>query len=97
MENIVKLNITEIDEFNNHPFQVNNDESLKQLMKSIKLNGLLNPLIVRPKENGRYELISGHRRKFAMELLGIKEVSVIIKNLSDDEATIYMVDSNMYR
>lgn len=97
MENVVTIPITQIDSFTNHPFQVNKDDSLKQLMESIKQNGLLNPLIVRKKENERYELISGHRRKLALELLGIKEVNVIIKDLNDDEATIYMVDSNIYR
>ena len=97
MSEIKNIKLEEIDNFKNHPFQVNNDESLKELSNSIKENGLLNPLTVRQKENGRYELVSGHRRKFAMELLGIKEAKAYIKELSDDEAIIEMVDSNMYR
>ena len=66
MSEIKNIKLEEIDNFKNHPFKVNNDESLKELSDSIKENGLLNPLTVRLKENGRYELISGHRRKFAM-------------------------------
>ena len=97
MSEIKNIKLEEIDNFKNHPFKVNNDESLKELSDSIKENGLLNPLTVRLKENGRYELISGHRRKFAMELLGIKEANAYVKELSDDEATVEMVDSNMYR
>ena len=97
MSDIKKIKLENIDSFENHPFKVNNDESLKELSNSIKENGLLNPLTVRLKEDGRYELISGHRRKLAMELLGMKEASAYVKELSDDEATIEMVDSNMYR
>lgn len=91
------VDITLIDNFKNHPFHVNNDDSLQELAKSIKDNGLLNPLVVRPKENGRYELISGHRRKLAMDLLGFKKVNALVKELSDEKAIIEMVDSNMYR
>lgn len=80
-----------------NPFLVNEDESLEQLVISIKENGLLNPLIVRKKENGNYEMISGHRRKGALELIGETEVDVYIKNYTDDEAIICMVDSNIYR
>lgn len=97
MEKLEIIQLSLIDDFNNHPFKVNNDDSLKELSNSIKENGLLNPLILRQKSNGRYELISGHRRKFAMELIGIKEAKAIIKELTDDEAIIEMVDSNMYR
>lgn len=97
MSSIVKIRISEIDSFKNHPFLVNDDNSLKELAESIKTNGLLNPLVVRKKENGRYEMISGHRRKMALELLSIVEADAIIKELNDDEATVYMVDSNMYR
>ena len=97
MSDIKMIKLENIDSFENHPFKVNNDESLKELSKSIKENGLLNPLTVRLKEDGRYELISGHRRKLAMELLGMKDASAYVKELSDDEATIEMVDSNMYR
>ena len=96
-DNLVKINLNEIDSFEGHPFSVNKDDSLKELVHSIKENGLLNPMIVRKKDNGRYEMISGHRRKTALEILGISESEVIVKELNDDEATIFMVDSNMYR
>lgn len=92
-----KILLSKIDSFKDHPFHVNNDESLKELANSIKENGLYTPLIVRLKEDGRYELISGHRRKAAMELLGITETEAYVKELADEEATIEMVDSNMYR
>lgn len=96
-DNLVKINLNEIDSFEGHPFSVNKDDLLKELVHSIKLNGLLNPMIVRKKDNGRYEMISGHRRKTALEILGVNESEVIVKELNDDEATIFMVDSNMYR
>ena len=92
-----KILLSKIDSFKDHPFHVNNDESLKELANSIKENGLYMPLTVRLKEDGRYELISGHRRKAAMELLGITETEAYVKELADEEATIEMVDSNMYR
>lgn len=92
-----KILLSKIDSFKDHPFHVNNDESLKELANSIKENGLYTPLTVRLKEDGRYELISGHRRKATMELLGITETEAYVKELADEEATIEMVDSNMYR
>ena len=92
-----KILLSKIDSFKDHPFHVNNDESLKELANSIKENGLYTPLTVRLKEDGRYELISGHRRKAAMELLGITETESYVEELADEEATIEMVDSNMYR
>ena len=97
MSGLQKIELSLIDSFDNHPFRVNNDESLLELRESIKKNGLLNPLVVRKKENDRYELISGHRRKLAMELEGMKEADVFVKELSNEEAIIEMVDSNMYR
>lgn len=96
MESIVKIKISQIDDFENHPFLVNDDDSLKKLAQSIKENGLLNPIIVRTKKNNRYELISGHRRKLAVQLNGIDVIDAYIKELNNDEATIYMVDSNIY-
>ena len=95
--NLERIKLSDIDNFKNHPYKVENDESLEELKESIKTSGLLNPIIVRPKENGRYEMISGHRRKLALELLGEKEVDATIKELSDEEATILMVDSNISR
>ena len=94
---IEKISLDLIDDFNNHPFKVVEDESLKELADSINENGLLEPLVVRRKENGRYEMLSGHRRKKALELIGGTEAICNIKNLSDEEATILMVDSNIYR
>lgn len=96
-DKLIIVNLSKIDNFKEHPFLVNNDSSLMKLVKSIKENGLLNPMVVREQENGRYELISGHRRKKALEILGIQEIDAIIKDLNDDETTIFMVDSNMYR
>lgn len=97
MKKIVKIDLNMIDSFENHPFRVENDESLNELKSSIRENGLLNPLVVRKKDNGRFEMISGHRRKLALELNGIREADCYIEELNDDEATIYMVDSNIYR
>ena len=97
MKEIVKIKLSDIDSFENHPFKVNKDDSLNELITSIRENGLLNPLVVRRKENGRFEMISGHRRKLALELNGVEEADCYIENLNDDEAIIYMVDSNIYR
>ena len=97
MKEIVKIKLNNIDSFENHPFKVNKDDSLNELIASIRENGLLNPLVIRRKENGRFEMISGHRRKLALELIGVKEADCYIENLNDDEAIIYMVDSNIYR
>ena len=85
---IEKISLDLIYDFNNHPFKVNDDESLKELADSINENGLLEPLVVRRKENGRYEMLSGHRRKKALELIGATEAICNIKDLSDEEATI---------
>jgi len=86
-----------IDDFPNHPFLVKDDESMVQLVKSIEMNGVLNPVIARKKEGERYELISGHRRKHACEVLGIESIPIIVRDLSRDEAVIEMVDSNLQR
>lgn len=97
MNNIIKLKIREIDSFKDHPFKVVNDDSLMQLAQSIKDNGLLVPIVVRKKEDNRFEIISGHRRKAAVELNGEEYIDAIIKDLTYDEAVIEMVDSNIYR
>ena len=96
MSEIKKIKIEDIVAFKNHPFKVEDNESFKELEQSIKENGLLNPIIVRPKDN-KYEIISGHRRLKAMELNGNDEIETYIKELSDDEAVIQMVDSNLQR
>lgn len=97
MKEIVKIKLSDIDSFENHPFKVNKDDSLNELITSIRENGLLNPLIVRRKANNRFEMLSGHRRKLALELNGVEEANCYIEDLNDDEAIIYMVDSNIYR
>ena len=86
-----------IDGFPNHPFQVKKDKEMEKLMESIKTYGVLTPIIVRKKENERYEIISGHRRKRACELLGIELIQVILKDMTQEEAIIAMVDSNLQR
>ena len=96
-EEIRTIPINQIEEFKNHPFKVKNDEEMKNLVESIKEYGVLNPILVRPKENGKYEIISGHRRKRATEIARKTEIPAIIRNLSNDEATIIMVDSNLQR
>ena len=95
--NIEKISLQDIDDFPNHPYKIKEDEELFLLMESIRLNGLITPLTVRKKENGRYEMISGHRRKRALELLLIHKADAYVYDLDDDEATIMMVDSNIFR
>ena len=96
MSEIKKIKMKDIVTFKNHPFKVEDNESLNELVQSIKENGLLNPIIIRPKEN-KYEVISGHRRLKAMDLNGYDEIDAYIKELNDDEAIIQMVDSNLQR
>lgn len=96
-EKIEEIDLSLIDDFKEHPFKVIENEELINLENSIKQNGVLSPVIVRKKDNGRYEMISGHRRKFACNRIGYDKIPCIIKDLSDDEATIYMVDSNLQR
>lgn len=96
-EKIENIDISLIDNFDKHPFKVIENDELEKLKDSIRENGILSAIIVRKKDNGRYELISGHRRKYACQLLGMNKIPCVIKNLSDDEATIYMVDSNLQR
>lgn len=97
MNEIIKIKISEIDDFKGHPYKVEKGSELDDLVESIKLNGLLVPIVVRKTEDNRFELLSGHRRKTAYEILGLGEIDAIIKELNNDEATIFMVDSNMYR
>ncbi len=97
LEKIENISIKDIDNFPNHPFKVIENEELLQMVESIKDKGVIVPVLVRPKENGRYEMVSGHRRKRASELAGINTLPCIIRNLSDDEAIIAMVDSNLQR
>lgn len=94
---IVELPITSLISFNNHPFKVLDDDKMVDMVESIKENGVLSPGIVRASSEGKYELISGHRRKRACEIAGIEKMPVVIKELSDDEAILLMVDSNIQR
>ncbi len=96
-EKVEEIDISLLDTFKDHPFKVLDNEDFKKLTESVKDNGILEPIIVRKKENDRYEIISGHRRKKACELNGLKKIPCLIRDMSDDEATIFMVDSNMHR
>ncbi len=97
LEKVVDIKISDIDDFPNHPFKVIENEEMYNMRDSIKENGVLVPALVRPKENGRYEMVSGHRRKFASQLANNETIPCIVRNLSDDEAIIIMVDSNLQR
>ena len=96
-DKVVNLPIAEISGFPNHPFQVNVDEEMLELAESIRQYGVLSPAIVRPKSDGGYEMIAGHRRMKGSQLTEKEHIPCIIRNLSDDEATILMVDSNLQR
>ena len=97
LEKIVMLNPANISDFPNHPFKVKQDEAMAEMVDSVKLYGVLAPALVRPKADGGYEMVAGHRRKCAATLAGITEMPCIVRNLTDDEATIIMVDSNLQR
>ncbi len=94
---VEEIPLTELTPFKDHPFKVKNDEEMAELMKSIADSGVLAPALARPKDGGGYELISGHRRLAACKALGMETMPVIIRNLTDEEAIITMVDSNLQR
>lgn len=94
---VVNIPLTAIDDFPNHPFRVIDDQDMQDLTESIKANGVLTPVILRQKEGGRYELISGHRRRRASCLAGLKEIPANVVEMTDDEATVAMVDANLQR
>lgn len=94
---IEKIETKKLNEFKGHPFKVKEDAEMEQLVESIKENGVLNPIIVRELEDGSFEMISGHRRKRAAEIASMEEIPCIVRNLTDEEATILMVDSNLQR
>ena len=96
-ESIQDIPIGEITDFPNHPFQVKMDESMMDMAESVKQYGVLVPALVREKAGGGYEMIAGHRRKMASELAGKKEMPCIIRNVTEDEAVLIMVDSNLQR
>ena len=98
LEKVMKIPIDAIHAFKNHPFHVRQDEEMQKLIDSVHENGILIPVLVRPDRDGNgYEMISGHRRKFALEFNGAKEIDAIVRDLDDDQATIIMVDSNIQR
>jgi ParB family chromosome partitioning protein len=96
-EQIQKVSLSELKPFEEQPFKVLMDESMDELVESIKDSGVLSPIIVRPHKDGGYEILSGHRRAKACELAGKENVPVIVRNLDDDMATIFLVDSNLQR
>lgn len=94
---IIEMKISELHPFQNHPFKVLDDELMQQTIDSIAQVGVLSPAVVRPDPGGGYEIISGHRRLHACKAIGLETIPVIVKNLTDDEAVIFMVDSNLQR
>ena len=96
-ENVQNISITEIQPFNNHPFTVTDNEDMVKIVESIGKVGTITPVIARPLSDGGYELISGHRRLEACRKLGLKTIPVIVRNMTDDEAVIAMVDANLQR
>ena len=97
MKNMQKLDVTKLKEFENHPYKVKHDYEMEILIDSIKEHGILSPIIVRPLENGEYEIISGHRRLFASKRAGLTEVPALVVEMNRDNAAIALVDSNLHR
>ena len=97
LEKVVNLSPAEISDFPNHPFKVRMDAAMQEMAESVKQYGVLVPALVRPKPEGGYEMVAGHRRKKAADLAGLAEIPCIVRQLTDDEATIIMVDSNLQR
>ena len=97
VEKIQQISISELHHFKDHPFKVLDDETMQRTVESVAQFGVLAPLIARPREDGGYEIISGHRRQHAAELAGLKTLPVIVRNMDDDQAVIQMVDSNLQR
>lgn len=96
-EKVQEIALEELFPFKGHPFKVLDDEAMDEMVESIKVHGVLVPGIARPRKEGGYELLAGHRRRHALELAGVTTMPVIIRELDDDEATLYMVDSNIQR
>lgn len=97
VEKIQQISISELHHFKDYPFKVLDDEAMQRTVESVAQFGVLAPLIARPREEGGYEIISGHRRQHAAELAGLKTLPVIVRNMDDDQAVIQMVDSNLQR
>lgn len=96
-EEVIEVALSDLHEFAGHPFRVVDDEKMEETVESIRKYGVIVPGIVRPRIKGGYEIVSGHRRKHASELAGLDKMPVFVRNLTDDEATIVMVDSNLQR
>lgn len=96
-KSVHQLALCELHPFPDHPFSVRDDRAMEDTVESIKTNGILSPILVRPREEGGYEIVSGHRRKRACELAGLDTIPAIIRDMTHDEAVIYMVDSNLQR
>lgn len=94
---VQEIPVDKIDDFPNHPFKIRMDDSMIEMAESVKQHGILVPAIVRPKENGHYEMVAGHRRKLACTLIARLQLPCIVRELTDEEATIIMVDSNLQR
>ncbi len=97
MAGTVDIEVSRIKAFQNHPFKVQDDDKMDSLVDSIRENGILNPVIVRPDDTGNYEMISGHRRLHASRIVGLEKIPAIVREMTDDESIIYMVDSNIQR
>lgn len=97
LKRIYEIPLTEIDPFPDHPFKVRDDEDMMNLVESVRINGIITPATVRKKEDGRYELLSGHRRKRACELAGLTTLRCDVVEMDRDEATVFMVESNFQR
>ena len=96
-ESAMDIEIEKIKPFKNHPFKVVDDEKMQDLIESIRTNGILSPVLIRPVGNDRYEMVSGHRRMHAAQVIGLERIPAIIREMTDDEATVKMVDSNIQR
>ena len=96
-EVVVRISLSELHPFPDHPFQVREDASMQETAESVKEYGVLVPAIVRPREDGGYEIVTGHRRKHGSELAGLQNLPCIVREMDDDTATILMVDSNIQR
>ena len=97
LKKIYEIPLDQIDPFPEHPFKVKDDEDMMNLVESVKANGIITPATLRKKEDGRYEIISGHRRKRACELAGLETLRSEVVDMTRDEATIFMVESNFQR
>ncbi len=96
-EAVTQLLISELHPFPNHPFKVRDDDAMKEMLESVMEHGIFTPAIVRPREGGGYEIVAGHRRKYACEQAGLKTMPCLVRDMDDDLATIFMVDSNIQR